>query len=294
MDRHPCFNKAAHGRWGRLHLPVAPTCNIQCNYCDRRYNCANESRPGVCSRLVQPEEVASLLKQTLGKRPEIAVVGIAGPGDPLATPETTLTVLETVRRLYPGLLLCLSTNGLVLANHVNDLKDIGVRHVTVTINASTAETAQRIYSRVNAEDGSAVPTEGLEAAGRLLESQTAALQALRQHAMTTKVNTVLIPGVNTHEVENIAKLAARHQAFVMNCIEMIPSPGTPLGEALAHALPLARSAREALIQRAGLHISQMRHCTRCRADAVGLLHESRGLFAEYSSTPRVGESCMGV
>lgn len=39
---------------GRIHLPIAPHCNIRCAYCDRKHDCANESRPGVTSRLLIP------------------------------------------------------------------------------------------------------------------------------------------------------------------------------------------------------------------------------------------------
>ena len=30
--RHPCFNPEAKGQYGRVHLPVAPKCNIKCNF----------------------------------------------------------------------------------------------------------------------------------------------------------------------------------------------------------------------------------------------------------------------
>jgi nitrogen fixation protein NifB len=30
-DKHPCFNAAVKGECGRVHLPVAPKCNILCN-----------------------------------------------------------------------------------------------------------------------------------------------------------------------------------------------------------------------------------------------------------------------
>ena len=35
LQNHPCYNKDAAANWGRLHLPVSPNCNIQCNYCNR-------------------------------------------------------------------------------------------------------------------------------------------------------------------------------------------------------------------------------------------------------------------
>jgi len=33
---HPCFNEKAHFSTARIHLPVAPKCNIQCNFCNRK------------------------------------------------------------------------------------------------------------------------------------------------------------------------------------------------------------------------------------------------------------------
>lgn len=53
---HPCFSDRAHSQFARIHLPVAPKCNIRCAYCDHRSDCPNESRPGLASRVIQPEE----------------------------------------------------------------------------------------------------------------------------------------------------------------------------------------------------------------------------------------------
>src|SRR3990172_4236049 len=53
---HPCYSVEAHHHYARMHLAVAPKCNIQCNYCSRRYDCINESRPGVTSNVLTPEE----------------------------------------------------------------------------------------------------------------------------------------------------------------------------------------------------------------------------------------------
>jgi len=32
---HPCFDADAHCSVGRIHLPIAPACNIKCKYCSR-------------------------------------------------------------------------------------------------------------------------------------------------------------------------------------------------------------------------------------------------------------------
>ena len=49
VKNHPCYSEEAHHHYARMHVAVAPACNIQCNYCNRKYDCANESRPGVVS-----------------------------------------------------------------------------------------------------------------------------------------------------------------------------------------------------------------------------------------------------
>ena len=54
--KHPCYSADAHNKFARMHLPVAPACNISCNYCNRKFDCVNESRPGVTSEILKPEE----------------------------------------------------------------------------------------------------------------------------------------------------------------------------------------------------------------------------------------------
>ena len=45
INNHPCFSEDAHHHHARMHVAVAPACNIQCHYCNRKYDCSNESRP---------------------------------------------------------------------------------------------------------------------------------------------------------------------------------------------------------------------------------------------------------
>ena len=123
MDRqnHPCFSAGARHRSGRIHLPVAPKCNMQCNYCNRDFACVNESRPGVSSTILTPLAAADYLDAVLEKVKTIEVVGIAGPGDPFANASETLETLRLVRERHPDMMLCLATNGLELAAHAEDI-----------------------------------------------------------------------------------------------------------------------------------------------------------------------------
>ncbi|MGB5771573.1 MAG: nitrogenase cofactor biosynthesis protein NifB, partial [Crocosphaera sp.] len=103
IAKHPCYSEDAHHHYARMHVAVAPACNIQCNYCNRKYDCANESRPGVVSEVLTPEEAAHKALVIGGKIPQMTVVGIAGPGDPLANPKQTFGTFELIADKAPDI-----------------------------------------------------------------------------------------------------------------------------------------------------------------------------------------------
>jgi MoaA/NifB/PqqE/SkfB family radical SAM enzyme len=132
---HPCFNCGASQKNSRMHLPIAPKCNIQCNYCVRKYDCMNESRPGVTTSVLSPEEAFAKYKLVKEKVENLTVIGIAGPGDALANFDETKKALEMIHEDDPNITFCVSTNGLMLPYHAKELADLNVSHVTVTVNA---------------------------------------------------------------------------------------------------------------------------------------------------------------
>jgi nitrogen fixation protein NifB len=113
-SHHPCFNAKVKGQFGRVHLPVAPKCNIKCNYCNRKFDCVNESRPGVTSTILTPQQALTYMDKVLEREPRISVAGIAGPGDPFANAEETLETMRLIRKKYPHMILCLASNGMAL------------------------------------------------------------------------------------------------------------------------------------------------------------------------------------
>jgi len=263
IQGHPCFG-GNHHKNGRMHLAVAPKCNIKCGYCTRKHDCANESRPGVTSRLLTPAEAIVKVREVMASPvmgPIIKVVGIAGPGDPLANEETFET-FELVKREFPHLMLCMSTNGLLLPESIDRLHGLGLHSLTVTINAVDPEVGARIYRHVVYHG---TRYTGVEAAQRLIANQFDGLKRAGELGLTIKVNTVLVPGINDHQLPLIAERVKRLGAFVMNIMPLIPQAE------LAHIVPPSE-AQLADVRRANEGIiGQFSHCKQCRADAVGLI-----------------------
>ncbi len=287
FSKHPCFSAEARHTTGRIHLPVAPKCNIQCNFCNRKYDCVNESRPGVTSTILSPEQAVSYLREVDKKVPNLAVIGIAGPGDPFANPEETLKTMELAGAEFPEKILCLATNGLGLPEYIDRLAALNISHVTITLNAVDPEIGANIYSWVRW--GSRV-MRGVEGAAFLLERQTFAIKLLKEKDITVKINTVIIPGVNDEHAEEVARYAADLGADVQNCIPLMHVEDTAF-EGIA--TPEAGDM-QALRFRTGKHLKQMSHCARCRADAVGKLGEANtaeieSMLAEAGRTKPSGE-----
>ncbi len=278
IERHPCFNRAAHRRYGRLHLPVAPRCNIQCRYCVRKFDCVNESRPGVTSVVLTAEEALERVRAVTERDGRLSVVGVAGPGDPLANPET-LRVLRMVDAEFPEVTLCLSTNGLMLPEVIDELKRLHRLTLTVTVNALRPETAAKVYRWARY---AGMTLRGLDVGRLMVERQWEGLRRADEAGLVAKVNTVLVPGVNDAEIPQIAERAAACGVTVMNITRLIPQ-----GE-FAGRLPPTPAQIHAMRERCAPHLPMIDHCRQCRSDACGLLGEDRDLETE-TLLAQVGE-----
>jgi nitrogen fixation protein NifB len=267
LTNHPCFNPDVYRKAARIHLPVAPKCNLQCNYCDRSFDCANETRPGVSSVLLSPFQAVTYLKAVYAKMPHLTVVGIAGPGDPFANPVETMETLRLVREEFPNILLCVATNGLGIVEHIDELVELKVSHVTMTINTMNPAVGAKIYRWVRF--GNHV-YRGVQGAELLLARQREAMARLKETPILVKVNTIVLPGINDSEIATVAAEAHAAGAEIMNTMAMVPVPGTPF-ESLGEPQPeMMQNARLT----AGKELPQMSHCARCRADACGFVGEA--------------------
>jgi nitrogen fixation protein NifB len=272
VETHPCYSETAHLRFARMHVAVAPACNIQCNYCNRKFDCTNETRPGVVSEVLDPEQALRKVKAVAAKIPQLTVMGIAGPGDPLANPKRTFETLERVGREMPGIKLCLSTNGLALPQYVDRLVELGVDHVTITINAVDPHVAAGIYAWAVWEGRRLT---GEAAAAILIRQQLKGLSMLVARGVLVKVNSVMIPGVNDRHLPAVSRLIRAKGAFLHNVMPLISAPehGTAFG--LSGQRGPTDAELQALRDDCAEGMAVMRHCKQCRADAIGMLGEDR-------------------
>lgn len=268
---HPCYNCQA-GKYARIHLPVAPKCNIQCNYCVRKYDCPNESRPGVTTEILSPKEAFKKFAIVKGKMDNLTVVGIAGPGDALANFEETKKTLQLIKEYDPKVTFCLSTNGLMLPFYAQEIIDFGVSHVTITINAVDTKIGEKIYKFVNYMG---TKYTGETAAAILLANQLSGLKYLASRGIICKVNTVVLKGINDNHIEEVVKKVKELGAYITNIMQLIPVAGSEfedLGTVSNKEIMEIRKFCEK-------HIKQMYHCKQCRADAIGTLDND--LSIEY-------------
>ncbi len=279
INNHPCYSEGAHQHYARIHVPVAPACNIQCNYCNRKYDCSNESRPGVTSGKLTPQDSVKKVLYVGGEIQQLSVVGIAGPGDALANPEKTFKTFRLLQEKAPDLKLCLSTNGLRLPDYIDEIVKYNVDHVTVTINTvdETGEIGAKIYPWIHWNHHK---IKGVDGAKLLLEKQLEGIKMLTDRGILVKANSVLIPGINDHDLPNVAKKLKELNVFLHNIMPLLSSPefGTKFGLA---GIPSATDQEVMAAQEAcGMDMKLMSHCRQCRADAVGLIGEDRG--AEFT------------
>ncbi len=193
---HPCLNHEAHDRVARIHLPVAPRCNLACAYCERDSASPLHlaSGPGTSMGIMGVDDAVERSARFLEEWGPGAIVGIAGPGDPLANPET-IEVLRRIRHAHPQARLCLCTNGLVLPEHIDGLAQVGLESLSVTVNGVTPDVVAAMQPRL-VWRGEVMA--GTKAAALLLERQRVGIGKAAALGMAVKVNMVVALGINAH------------------------------------------------------------------------------------------------
>nr|WP_321513863.1 radical SAM protein [uncultured Pseudodesulfovibrio sp.] len=249
---HPCFGISSRKKVGRIHLPVAPRANARIKF-------ASTDKP---SSAIMPADALNMLTRTIEAGNPVGIVGITGPGDPMAVPEYTLETLRLVREKYPDMPLCLTTIGIGCAEYAEELAKVGVMHVSILVDAVTPEVADTLYAWIRPAKHTMPLSKGVEV---LLNEQARAVIALKKAGITVKINTTVYPGYNAGHVEEIAATMAALGADIMAIVpyrpeaESVDVPNEPDMELIA-----------TVCDRAARHMNLMPLWDQCGEKIVGL------------------------
>lgn len=186
------------GRVARaLRVSVTDRCNLRCRYC-----MPAEGLPWLPKGdVLTDDEIVTLVRvfAGLGVR-DVRVTG----GEPLVRPG----VSEIVRRIVaiPDIgEVSLTTNGVLLAAHVDTLVDAGLRRVNVSLDSLDPERFEALTRR------------------RDLDRVLAGLESCERHEVLRpiKVNVVSLRDVTEAEVLDLAAFA-RRKPYVIRFIEVMP------------------------------------------------------------------------
>lgn len=209
---------------------------------------------------MSPKTAVERAIMEIRKDSRIRIVAVSGPGEPFANPETFET-LEMIRKCSEDIHLCLSTNGTLLADNVQWLVKMGLKTLTVSMSTTSPETASIIYEW--ARLGKMTLT-GSQMGSKVVEEQIRGITRAARAGIFVKVNSILIPTINDHDIVPLAKTIAEAGASLQNIIPLVPN------DRLASVNPPQKKELEALRNQAATYINQFRHCKQCRSDVVGI------------------------
>jgi len=179
-----------------LRISVTDRCNMRCVYClppDGVVSLEHEA-------ILRYEEIAAFV--SVAARHGIRSVRLTG-GEPLV--RKNLASLVGMLAEIPGIEdISLTTNGLALADQVEELATAGLKRINVSLDTLDADRFRRITRGANIEK----VWSGIAAAERVGLSPI-------------KINTVAMRGVNDDELLDIARLSIDHD-WHMRFIELMP------------------------------------------------------------------------
>ncbi len=182
-----------------LRLSVTDRCNLRCRYC-----MPEEGVPPVAHQdILSYEEL--LLVAEAAVRLGVKKIRVTG-GEPLVR-KGIVDFIRQLAQLPSHPEITLTTNGLLLADMADDLKQAGLSRVNVSLDTLRKERFEQITRRSGLEKVLA----GLDAASRV------GLDPL-------KINMVPIAGINADEIVDFARLTFKHP-WEVRFIEFMPVAG---------------------------------------------------------------------
>lgn len=183
-----------HDDYGRpvtnLRISLTPRCNLRCIYC----HAEGEVEPDGEMSL---EEIREILR--VAEKIGIRSVKFTG-GEPLLRRD----ILDIVRAVPPGIESSLTTNGTLLADLAQGLKDVGLSRVNVSLDTLRPERYREIAGR--------------DLLPKVLEGIRAAIDA---GLTPVKLNMVLLKGINEDEIDDFLAFVREDKNIILQVIELM-------------------------------------------------------------------------
>ena len=264
IERHPCFSAHAAGTHMRVHLPVAPLCTIQCRYCNRKYDCVNESRPGVTSAILLPDQALRYLRP--GGQGNGRTGGCRHCRSGRGVCRSRRNAADTPPRREK------LSRHLALCSHQRARRGRLYRGTRLDRRYAPYRDRQhdRSCRRCQALRLGPVPEEspaGHRCRACLIERQLETVRRCKLFGLAVKINTIVVPGVNDSGIGETAAAMAALGADTINCMPLLPVSGSEFGHMARPDHELMQKVR----WQAGAHLQTVNHCGRCRADAAGII-----------------------
>ncbi|MBR3363641.1 MAG: GTP 3',8-cyclase MoaA [Solobacterium sp.] len=177
-----------------MRVSITDRCNLRCRYC-----MPNDITLLPMDMVLTYEEILDVIRQAaaLGIR-KIKVTG----GEPLVRKNCTDLIRE-IKNIEGIEKVTLTTNGILLPQFIDELKDIGIDGINISLDTLQKERFAAIT--------------GFDALDQVMKGIDASLAA----GIRTKINTVLQKDVNDDEWIDLMKLAEDHRLDV-RFIELMP------------------------------------------------------------------------
>ena len=167
-----------------LRISVTDRCNMRCRYCMPREHFDRNHRYLPKDDILSFEEIVCVVKALIPQG--LRKVRLTG-GEPLLRRDLH-ELIHQIRSCSPELDIAITTNGLLLKKHLNQLHQAGLSRVTVSLDSLD----EKIFQSMG--DTKAHPSIVLDA-----------IDAAQNIGLPVKINTVVKKGVNDHHVVSMVE-----------------------------------------------------------------------------------------
>jgi len=173
-----------------IRISLVKECNLSCIYCHREGERASKDR-------LSGSDIAEIIRVANGFG--IRSVKFTG-GEPLLRPDLP----EIIRSVPAGMESSMTTNGTLLADLAQELKDAGLKRVNVSLDSLNPETYRKIA--------------GTDRLSDVLDGISAAVDV---GLTPIKINMVVLEGINDHEVNDFLGYIRGNRNLILQLIELM-------------------------------------------------------------------------